>query len=245
MFRARLQDAGTAALGALVAALVVLGCGGSGDTTTTATVTVGERTVTEPTPSTTPTIPTASLARRAERLVEQYYAAVDIGDYQSAWSLLSPELQSQLGGFYAWRDGYRFTIGTDVSGVRAIDGTAPSLTVTVNIGATDIDACGDEVHQNFAGTWTVESQAGGLLATDFDVDKISGGTPVRDVAACAPPAQPPAPPPSTSAGCDPNYSGCVPPYPPDVDCADVGETVTVLGSDPHGLDADGDGSGCE
>jgi hypothetical protein len=124
MFRARLQDAGTAALGALVAALVVLGCGGSGDTTTTATVTVGERTVTEPTPSTTPTIPTASLARRAERLVEQYYAAVDIGDYQSAWSLLSPELQSQLGGFYAWRDGYRFTIGTDVSGVRAIDGTA-------------------------------------------------------------------------------------------------------------------------
>jgi len=37
----------------------------------------------------------------------------------------------------------------------------------------------------------------------------------------------------------------VPPYPPDVDCADVGETVTVYGSDPHGLDADGDRKGCE
>lgn len=48
-----------------------------------------------------------------------------------------------------------------------------------------------------------------------------------------------------SGGCDPNYSGCVPPYPPDVDCAEVGETVGVYGSDPHGLDADGDGSGCE
>jgi type VI protein secretion system component VasF len=48
-----------------------------------------------------------------------------------------------------------------------------------------------------------------------------------------------------SSGCDPNYSGCVPVYPPDVDCAEVGETVTVLGSDPHGLDADGDLEGCE
>lgn len=46
-------------------------------------------------------------------------------------------------------------------------------------------------------------------------------------------------------GCDPNYSGCVPTYPPDVDCDDVGQTVDVYGSDPHGLDADSDGSGCE
>jgi hypothetical protein len=48
-----------------------------------------------------------------------------------------------------------------------------------------------------------------------------------------------------ASGCDPNYSGCVPPYPPDVDCPDVGETVSVYGSDPHGLDADNDGIGCE
>ncbi|HWO16685.1 MAG TPA: hypothetical protein VNM89_08240 [Solirubrobacterales bacterium] len=52
------------------------------------------------------------------------------------------------------------------------------------------------------------------------------------------------PPPATSS-CDPNYSGCVPAYPPDVDCADVGGSVSVYGSDPHGLDADGDGVGCE
>ncbi len=47
------------------------------------------------------------------------------------------------------------------------------------------------------------------------------------------------------SGCDPNYSGCVPTYPPDVDCAEVGGSVSVYGSDPHGLDADGDGVGCE
>jgi hypothetical protein len=64
----------------------------------------------------------------------------------------------------------------------------------------------------------------------------------REQAAAAPPP-PPAPP--EASGCDPNYSGCVPPYPPDVDCGDLSGSVQVTGSDPHGLDRDGDGVGCE
>jgi hypothetical protein len=49
----------------------------------------------------------------------------------------------------------------------------------------------------------------------------------------------------SSSECDPNYSSCVPPYPPDIDCSEISGSVAVYGSDPHGLDADGDGSGCE
>jgi endonuclease YncB( thermonuclease family) len=50
--------------------------------------------------------------------------------------------------------------------------------------------------------------------------------------------------------CDPNYAGgCVPPYPPDLDCVDIRALglapVRVVGSDPHRLDGDGDGIGCE
>ena len=48
-----------------------------------------------------------------------------------------------------------------------------------------------------------------------------------------------------SSGCEPGYQPCVPLYPPDVDCADVNGPIHVTGSDPHGLDADGDGWGCE
>ena len=49
-----------------------------------------------------------------------------------------------------------------------------------------------------------------------------------------------------ASNCDRNYEGaCVPPYPPDVDCGDIGETVYVVGSDPHGLDRDGDKVACE
>ena len=56
-----------------------------------------------------------------------------------------------------------------------------------------------------------------------------------------PPGAKPAPQGGGGAGCEPGYSPCVPPYPPDLDCADVGGPIAVTGSDPHGLDADGDG----
>jgi endonuclease YncB( thermonuclease family) len=53
-----------------------------------------------------------------------------------------------------------------------------------------------------------------------------------------------------AGGCDPSYPGaCVPPPPPDLDCADMRRLglapVRVVGSDPHRLDGDGDGLGCE
>lgn len=51
--------------------------------------------------------------------------------------------------------------------------------------------------------------------------------------------------PETGGSCDPGYSGCVPPYPPDVNCPQVAGPVQVMGSDPHGLDRDGDGIACE
>jgi len=51
--------------------------------------------------------------------------------------------------------------------------------------------------------------------------------------------QPPA------GNCAPGYDPCVPPAPPDLDCADVDGPIYVTGSDPHNFDADGDGVGCE
>jgi uncharacterized membrane protein YgcG len=49
----------------------------------------------------------------------------------------------------------------------------------------------------------------------------------------------------SSAACHPSYDPCVPPGPPDLDCPDVGGPVSVSGDDPHGLDRDRDGMGCE
>ena len=53
------------------------------------------------------------------------------------------------------------------------------------------------------------------------------------------------PPAGGGGSCAPGYSPCVPPYGPDLDCPDVDGPIRVSGSDPHGLDADGDGIACE
>jgi hypothetical protein len=47
--------------------------------------------------------------------------------------------------------------------------------------------------------------------------------------------------------CDPAYpTVCIPPPPPDLDCKDIPyKNFKVLPPDPHRLDRDGDGIGCE
>ena len=54
---------------------------------------------------------------------------------------------------------------------------------------------------------------------------------------------------STGVKCDPNYAGCIPVFPPDLDCPDIKRLglapVKVIGTDVHKLDRDGDGIGCD
>jgi micrococcal nuclease len=51
----------------------------------------------------------------------------------------------------------------------------------------------------------------------------------------------------TETDCDPAYpDACIPPPPPDLDCADVPyRRFTVRPPDPHSFDGDRDGIGCE
>lgn len=59
------------------------------------------------------------------------------------------------------------------------------------------------------------------------------------------PTRTPVPPPQQN--CHPSYPDfCIPPPPPDLDCRDIGrKRFRVLPPDPHRLDADKDGIGCE
>ena len=63
---------------------------------------------------------------------------------------------------------------------------------------------------------------------------------------CNPSPSPTTSPPPAPA-CSPSYPDfCIPPPPPDLDCADVsGTDFTVIGTDPHGFDGNNDGVGCE
>jgi micrococcal nuclease len=110
--------------------------------------------------------------------------------------------------------------------------------------ASELEAAASEAYANGRGLW------GACAGTVYDPSRAvatrSGSGP--------PPAPAPAvPTPAADAGasgiCDSNYAGvCVPLYEQagDLDCADIGSSVTVVGSDPHGFDGnDNDGLGCE
>jgi uncharacterized repeat protein (TIGR01451 family) len=68
-----------------------------------------------------------------------------------------------------------------------------------------------------------------------------------------PPGSPPpaTPPPPPTGACHPSYPGvCIPPPPPDLDCADIpyrdfAAPLDVRDPDPHDLDGDEDGVGCQ
>ena len=81
-----------------------------------------------------------------------------------------------------------------------------------------------------------------LLPTKAITTYKAVGTPV------ASPISTPVTAPSPSTGCDLNYAGCIPLFPPDLNCSDIKALglapVTVIGKDPHRLDGDGDGIAC-
>ena len=79
--------------------------------------------------------------------------------------------------------------------------------------------------------------------------------PIAPFVPTTPQTEPPAPDPTQPQGnCDPSYPDfCIAPPPPDLDCADIGRSMTVLQPDPHRFDGlagsndpnEPDGMGCE
>jgi len=127
---------------------------------------------------------------------------------------------------YLWSDGYCYTIpqstyDEQVDSAPSCDPSYPDLCIPPY--PPDLD-CDEIYYSNFR-----------VLQPDphgFDRDKDGIGCEV---------GSPP------SSNCDPSYPDvCIPPYPPDLDCGEIGySNFRVLQPDPHGFDRDKDGIGCE
>lgn len=227
----------------LILAVVLAGCGGGGGgeppTVTTA----------QSSSATTSSLarPPRSPAQEAEVVVQRYYRAINRGAYLTAWAQLAPALQAELGGFATWMDGYGTTVSTHAYSVQAVEASSTSAVVEIEIESTDIDECGTTVDQSFSGTWSLAAEGDRFRGTSFDVQKLSGRTPVQNPSECSYEESDETYVPSESEGsaCDPNYTGCVPESFGDVDCDEVGEEVEVIGEDVYGLDLEEDGYACE
>ena len=84
-------------------------------------------------------------------------------------------------------------------------------------------------------------------ARDLGLGQWAGPASSPTPASVKPTARPTTKPPvGLLANCDPSYPDrCIPPPPPDLDCADIGHRIRVLPPDPHHFDVDGNGIGCE
>lgn len=112
----------------------------------------------------------------------------------------------------------------------------------VNVGKTDAGL--NQINQGFAVARYDSRDGYGFHPRENMYIAADKATPDFKCAKPKPKPQPVAP--AAPAGnCAEGYSPCIPPYPPDLDCADVGGPIAVTGSDPHGLDRDGDGVACE
>jgi endonuclease YncB( thermonuclease family) len=185
----------------------------------------------------------------AVAFMRRYYRRVSNRQFRTAWHMLGLSVRRRFGNFSEWKSGHRRSLGVSVIAARArLSGRR--AVVTVRLRARDRDACnGRVVRQYFKGRWVLVPYEGSWLAINVRVRKTRGGRVRVSKSEC--PAPRPAPPPPPPTNCQ-GYSPCLPPG-PDVDCAGgsgngpryVNGPVSVTGSDPYGLDSDGDGVGCE
>jgi hypothetical protein len=185
----------------LLAALIALfagGCGSDEDTARTTTVTEIDR---EPdagatgATGATGAIESADLSEsEAEDLVRSHYRELNRGRFGVAWEDFGDELQAALGPYSTFVDGYTYTEGTFVDRAAASTLSQRRAVVEVDFSSDDLDACGEHVRQRFTGTWTVEVGALGSELVDAEIDKVSGGEPIREEAACPEPPPDPKPP---------------------------------------------------
>lgn len=150
----------------------------------------------------------------------------------------------------------------DVQDVKSQTVTAP-IVETKSITTTESIPFGTERHEsgqlNHGVTQTTQEGKNGQKTLRYDVTYTNGAETsrklVEETITIAPVAQiistgtyvapPPAPVAAPASDCDPNYSPCIPNVSYDLNCADIGMTVRVIGSDRHRLDRDKDGYGCE
>jgi hypothetical protein len=164
--------------------------------------------------------------------------------------MLALPLRRKLGPFSNWKAGYRRSLGVSVLSARArLSGRR--AVVSVRLRSRDRDACtGLVVAQRFRGHWLLAPRDNSWKAVRARMRKTSGGH-VRLSKSECPVRRAPSPSPSPPTDCQ-GYSPCLPPG-SDVDCAGgsgdgpryVNGPVYINGSDPYGLDSDGDGVGCE
>jgi proline racemase len=109
--------------------------------------------------------------------VSGYYAAIEAGRYEDAWSHLSAAAHEQSPGFEDWRAGYATTVSQRVEDLD----TEPGGVVRYVLVAVDRTPCGTTTERRFAVRWRLVRTGETTSATSLSGVKLAGLDPM---AAC-------------------------------------------------------------
>ena len=253
---------GFVALIAVAAIASVGGCNIGGDgATTTSTITVensgGNDLAAKIEPDADP--------MDALRDVRDYYQLLDGYRFDRAWDYLPAKVKAEVGGEEMWKRGQKLMYSIHVADIALIDNSGRNVEVALSLTSKDVDACSSKmITQQFSGTWSFERIDSEYLPADLDITKVGGGDPATLSDSCGYAGSGNAGRGSGGGSGSSNYGSGGSNYGGygsggsnyggyggyggggDIDCDQISQTNIPVGpSDPNGLDADGDGIGCE
>ena len=106
----------------------------------------------------------------AEKTLQAYYKNITQKNYRTAYDMMTPELQQQIGAYEDYAAGYKTTISSEVSNMKVISSSATSAKLEFTLTARDTDNGGVKV-QYFAGQATLSNVNGVWKISDTSVSK--------------------------------------------------------------------------
>jgi hypothetical protein len=123
--------------------------------------------------------PSTQRAVSPQRVVRDYYAALDGRRFRDAWSRLDASVQQGFGSFASWRHGYRRTRGHRLTDLRVTSEAGGAHRVTLVLEAADATPCGAPVARTFAVVWRLMLTGGDWRAIELRATKLTGEEPAE------------------------------------------------------------------
>ncbi|MGJ9406326.1 thermonuclease family protein [Nesterenkonia aurantiaca] len=194
-----------------------------------------------PTPTPTPTVDPNEHSAVVVRIIDGDTVELDSGDTVRVSGIDTPE-RGECHFDTASARMSELVLGKTVTLTRDGEDTDRYDRILRYVDVDGADA-GITLIQEGLATARYDSRDGyGFHTREPDYISADDGAPLQT---CAPEPAPAPAPAQQGANCDPNYTPCIPVFPPDINCGDLDVSVRVIGVDVHGLDGDGDGFGCE
>ncbi len=106
----------------------------------------------------------------AANTLNKYYQSISNRNMQTAYNILSDDMQSHMGSLESFQSGYQTTLSNRISNVSVVSSDPGRVVLSYTLTSRDKSGSGIKV-QTFQGTATMSSQSGSWHIVDLSVKK--------------------------------------------------------------------------